>query len=902
MRLLSKLFSKRWIYTIRAKLVGVIALLMAAVSFFILFYIPAKLEDQAIQTIASKAQNITEIAAFRVKPWLGHEDRKDVEEALTEAYQNQDVCYIIMLDETGDELAAFNREKAIGAKFAMARDDDPISQDGSIYRTVIPIVDDGRQIGQLYLGFSLEAVRGEIAKSQRAIALMSFITIIVGMGAAFGISVIVVSPLSRMAKTVDQIAKGDLTQRAAISSKDEVGYLAGSFNLMVNNLEAEINERKRAEEALAVEKAHLERLFEGAQEAIVMTDCDGLVLRANKEFTRLFGYTHEEAVGRLVDDLVAPNQRHEEAAELTKRVSKCENVAIESVRWRKDGTPVQVSILGSPIVVHGEPVAVYGIYRDITDRKKAEEALQRKTQQQAQLLQTARDLTESLELKEVLARIGEGAKEILNTHGCVIYLLEEDGQTLTPVAAIDPAYEEAVLSTQIKVETSFTGQAIKAKRGIIFNDILDDVVYQQIHGSFQEVNERIIAVPLYAGDEALGAMCLDRMGTQFTEEDLALAEAFALYATTALKNAQMYDNLQCEIEERRLAEDAKWKSRRKIEGLHVAAGGLETCQQEDEVYRMAVKSAEEILDFSMCSLDIVEGKKLLVKATSTGLPPGASVETDLEETSLAGKTHRTGTTILFSNLDEVPEANPTRSEFKSGISAPIGKMGVFQVVSTEANAFTREDVELLELLLGHTTAAVQRIRLQNQLREQATRDPLTGLFNRRYFRETVERELERCKRYEHSIGFLMIDVDNFKAINDTYGHQMGDRVLQEVADFLKDHIRAAEMVVRYGGDEFLVVMPELEDSTDIVKQRLIEAFARWNETNEAFDFTVRFSIGGARWDPSGSETVEETLARADMLMYEDKKRNLRARPHEEVHSGGGYQNEGRRKDNSAAQK
>jgi diguanylate cyclase (GGDEF)-like protein/PAS domain S-box-containing protein len=329
-----------------------------------------------------------------------------------------------------------------------------------------------------------------------------------------------------------------------------------------------------------------------------------------------------------------------------------------------------------------------------------------------------------------------------------------------------------------------------------------------------------------------------------------------------------------DISDRRQAEEALRESRRKIEGLHEAARGLESCQREEEAYQITVASAEEILDFSMCALDIVEGNKLVVKATSSGLPPGASVETDLDEVNLASKTYRTGETILFSNLDEVPEASPTHEDFQSGISAPIGHIGVFQVVSTEKNAFTTEDVRLLELLLGHTIEAVLRIRLQNQLREQATRDPLTGLYNRRHFRESIERETRRSQRYQHSIGFLMIDVDRFKKINDTHGHQTGDRVLQEVGDFLRKHVRAAEMVVRYGGDEFLIVMPELEEETNIVKQRLMEALARWNETNGTFDFPVGLSIGGANWDPRGSESLEEALARADQQMYEEKRRRL----------------------------
>jgi len=335
-----------------------------------------------------------------------------------------------------------------------------------------------------------------------------------------------------------------------------------------------------------------------------------------------------------------------------------------------------------------------------------------------------------------------------------------------------------------------------------------------------------------------------------------------------------------DITEHKRAEKELLESRRKIARLHGTAHRLESCQEEDEVYRLTVEAADEILALTMCSLDIVEGKKLVVKATTSGLPAGASTETDLDETSLAAKTYHTGKTIVFGKLAEVPEARPTRKDFQSGISAPIGNIGVFQAVSTEPETFSDEDVELLELLLGHAAEAVRRIRLRNELREQATRDPLTGVYNRRYFRETIERELKRSRRYQHPIGFLMIDVDRLKEINDTHGHQTGDRVLQEVANFLRKSVRITEMVVRFGGDEFLIVMPEMEKDIDAVKQRLIEALARLNETSELFDFPVTFCSGGARWNPDGSESVEQVLARADRLMYAEKKRQIAAK-----HSG-----------------
>jgi diguanylate cyclase (GGDEF)-like protein/PAS domain S-box-containing protein len=330
-----------------------------------------------------------------------------------------------------------------------------------------------------------------------------------------------------------------------------------------------------------------------------------------------------------------------------------------------------------------------------------------------------------------------------------------------------------------------------------------------------------------------------------------------------------------DITDLKKAEEDLRRSRRKIEGLHDVARSLESCQSEQEAYRITVQAAEKVLEFSLCTLDILEGKKLVVKATSAGLPPGASAESDVDETSVAVRTLKTGRTVRFNNIDEVPDAKPTRGEFKSGLSAPLGDFGIFQVVSAMENAFSEEDQRLLELLLGHTVEAVQRIRLQNELREQATRDPLTGVFNRRYFREAIELEVERSKRHGRPIGFLLIDVDRFKQINDTYGHQMGDIVLREVAQFLKDQVRASEMVVRYGGDEFLIVLTDPNDAIPGVRRRIVEALTRWNETNQAFDFPVWLSVGGALWDPSGSQSVEEALAKADLRMYEDK----RARAH-----------------------
>jgi diguanylate cyclase (GGDEF)-like protein/PAS domain S-box-containing protein len=320
-----------------------------------------------------------------------------------------------------------------------------------------------------------------------------------------------------------------------------------------------------------------------------------------------------------------------------------------------------------------------------------------------------------------------------------------------------------------------------------------------------------------------------------------------------------------DITARKEAEERLRKSSQKIVRLHAVAQYLEGCEDEDETYRATVEAAEKILNFMLASLDIVEGDKLVVKATSAELPPDASRESPLANGGLAAKTYRTRETTIFGSMNEVPEAAPTREEFRSGISAPIGDIGVFQVVSTDANAFTDEDARLLELLLGHTNEAVKRIRLQAELRAQAMRDPLTGIYNRRYFNQVVEQEINRSKRYNHPIAFLMIDINRFKEINDRFGHQMGDSILQQVASLLLNAVREADIVVRYGGDEFLIVLPETNGEADVVMQRIHRAVDSRNETNELIPFPVTLAIGSAHWEPDQDRPVAQVLAEADQF-------------------------------------
>ncbi|MBS3789179.1 GGDEF domain-containing protein, partial [Candidatus Bipolaricaulota bacterium] len=180
------------------------------------------------------------------------------------------------------------------------------------------------------------------------------------------------------------------------------------------------------------------------------------------------------------------------------------------------------------------------------------------------------------------------------------------------------------------------------------------------------------------------------------------------------------------------------------------------------------------------------------------------------------------------------------------------------------------DIELAEILAGHLSEEVKRIRLEEELKEQAIRDPLTELYNRRYFNETLKKEVKKSERYSRPLAFLMIDVNRFKEINDRYSHQTGDEVLREVAGLLEDNVRDSDTVVRYGGDEFLIMLPETDGESSYTVTRLREKLEEWNRDSDLLDFPLTLAIGSAHWSPEQDRDVEEALKEADQKMYEDK--------------------------------
>jgi two-component system, cell cycle response regulator len=395
--------------------------------------------------------------------------------------------------------------------------------------------------------------------------------------------------------------------------------------------------------------------------------------------------------------------------------------------------------------------------------------------------------------------------------------------------------------------------------------------------------------PEEASVRSLGLGAADFIRKPYRPKEL-LARVQAQLRMGALLRSTRMALLRTEEALVRAQQDAD--SRRKlVDILHEVTGDLSV----SELFQILVRRAARALGVSHCSVVLARpGDSQAVVVAAYENPGIQHLTVQLDRYPELKAALESGQPVLVEDLDTHPLYDGVRHVWGiEGIEVPIksvialpfsidrGQYGVFLVRRRrDQERFLPADLEFAQAVVTAAVAVIQRAQMVEstmadnaRLEQLAQTDPLTQLLNRRALTERINAEMERALRYDSTMALLMIDLDHFKSVNDTYGHLVGDDVLRDVAQLLQDTIRTSDIVARYGGEEFLVLLPETDDEgAESFAERIRAAVEGHGFAAESLGSPLRLtaSVGVAVFPAARIESVEDLFSRADAALYRAK--------------------------------
>lgn len=320
--------------------------------------------------------------------------------------------------------------------------------------------------------------------------------------------------------------------------------------------------------------------------------------------------------------------------------------------------------------------------------------------------------------------------------------------------------------------------------------------------------------------------------------------------------------------------------------LNMAATRLNPVKESEMLYETIVDISVHLTDAERSSLMLIEDEKpcLTIKAAK-GINKKLLKEMKIKVgEGIAGKVFEEGIPLIVHDIEKDERfLIKRRPSYRTGsfISLPfkIGKrtIGVLNISDKiTGEVFSEKDLDLLRPFASYATIALERsmyYSLAGHLKELSITDSLTGLFNRRYFEERFFEELQRSERHNLSFSLAMMDIDDFKLFNDTEGHLAGDQVLKNIANTAKDSLRVIDVIARFGGEEFAVIMPQTEkEEAFLVAERIRKSVKeQLPRTWKVFPRErITISIGVATF-PSDGKDRSELIRNADRALYRGKK-------------------------------
>ena len=515
--------------------------------------------------------------------------------------------------------------------------------------------------------------------------------------------------------------------------------------------------------------------------------------------------------------------------------------------------------------------------------------------------QSAHALSERIEDYDLLTRVGRSLVSRLDVdyHGILELLHEQLGYARLALLALEGDPPALTLKSHLGHPGLVDGMTIPLDRGVVgavaargemlyLPDVSKDPRYVETTGETQSE----LAYPLKYGGQVLGVLDVQsEKRDAFTARDRRILDALADQCAIALSNSGQFATASDRLESLSVAQSqleryAQYLERRQdeLKLVNAVSAAASATLNLDRILASAVRSVAEGLHADRCSVGILDEEQMRIEIAAEHRPDGhptyVGVKLPLVGGSILSRIVTQRRTISTDDAMADARFADVRAEMAEmavrGVAiAPLiagdRVIGTLSVNSSgQPRHFTEDEIAVLETVANQLALGVRNARLYGRAKDRANEDSLTGLFNHRYLHERLEYELLRAKRANHPLAIALFDLNNFKMFNDTFGHQAGDEVLRVVATTLGICLRGTDIAGRYGGDEFLVILPQADERG---AQMLLERVKRKLEEQSSAGFPpVRIELAaGIAVFPRDGANKRDLVAHADQSMYAEKR-------------------------------